>query len=576
MKYQLIEPTVAEDFIVERVLTNRGINKADVYHYLHTSEKDLNNPSLLDNIDDAVKLLISHIKKGSKMFLIPDVDVDGFTSSAIFINYLHKLFPFYVENNISYDLHTGKQHGIELEMIPDDVDIVVMIDASSNDYEQHRILKERGIDVLVIDHHEAPRISTDAIVVNNQLCNYPNKTLCGAGVVFKFISFIDKLLNLKYAEDFYDLTALGEIADVMDLRDFETRYIVSKGLDNITNPFFKSMVEKNSFSLKDKPTAEGVAFYIAPYINATIRVGTQEEKLLLFESMLTFKAEELIPSTKRGCKGQMETKVEQACRNCVNIKNRQQKAKDDALTKIEEIIETKKLYENKIIIVTLNDGDIDKRITGLVANQIAGKYNHPTLILSKTEKGFEGSARNVSQSSFENFKDFVLNSGYSLYAEGHQNAWGCGISEDKLEPFIDYSNKELMEYDFSADYKVDFIENSKTVSPYLISQIADLNWVWGQGIKEPFIAITNIHLTKNNFSLRGNGTKKLFVIQLPNGIELIKFGSSEEEYKSLYSEQGCVIIDVVGTASINEYNNKKIHQIIIEDYEVKSRMAYYF
>ena len=77
-------------------------------------------------------------------------------------------------------------------------------------------------------------------------------------------------------------------------------------------------------------------------------MGTQEETLILFESMLDYRGYELIPSTKRGCKGQQETRVEQACRNCTNIKNRQTKARDAALETIERIIEEKKLLDKKI------------------------------------------------------------------------------------------------------------------------------------------------------------------------------------------------------------------------------------
>ena len=80
-------------------------------------------------------------------------------------------------------------------------------------------------------------------------------------------------------------------------------------------------------------------------------MGTQEEKLILFESMLDYKAYELIPSTKRGFKNQVETRVEQACRNCTNIKNRQTKARDTALEIIEHIIEEKNLLENKILAI---------------------------------------------------------------------------------------------------------------------------------------------------------------------------------------------------------------------------------
>mgnify|MGYP006369542525 FL=1 len=75
------------------------------------------------------------------------------------------------------------------------------------------------------------------------------------------------------------------------------------GLKDIRNPFFVNMVDRNAYSLQGDITPIGVAFYIAPYVNATIRMGSQEEKRLMFESMLTHKAYIKIPSTKRGCKG---------------------------------------------------------------------------------------------------------------------------------------------------------------------------------------------------------------------------------------------------------------------------------
>lgn len=209
--------------------------------------------------------------------------------------------------------------------------MVIAPDSSSNDYEEHKILSEKGIDVLVIDHHEADQISQYACIINNQLCDYPTKSLSGVGMVYKFCSYIDELMNVDYADEFLDLVALGMIADMMDLRDFETKHLITRGLEHIRNPYFHGMIKKNEFSLRDGLTPIGIAFYIAPYINATIRMGTQDEKLMLFEAMLDFRGYEQISSTKRGCKGQLETRVEQACRNSVNIKSRQTKARDNML-----------------------------------------------------------------------------------------------------------------------------------------------------------------------------------------------------------------------------------------------------
>jgi single-stranded-DNA-specific exonuclease len=174
----------------------------------------------------------------------------------------------------------------------------------------HAALKQRGVDVLVIDHHEAEKVSENACVINNQLCDYPTKSLSGVGMVYKFCSYFDEKMGIHNADQFLDLVALGIIADVMPLTDFETKHLINLGIANVINPFFRTMAIKNEFSLKGNLTPFGVAFYIAPYINAVTRCGTDEEKLLLFESMLDFKAYQMIPSTKRGFKGTFETVVE--------------------------------------------------------------------------------------------------------------------------------------------------------------------------------------------------------------------------------------------------------------------------
>lgn len=307
----------------------------------------------------------------------------------------------------------------------------------SNDYEVHQQLKSKGIDVLVIDHHEADKISENACIINNQLCDYPTKSLSGVGMVYKFCSYVDELLNTDYANDYLDLVALGIVADMMDLRDFETRHLITRGLENIRNPYLKGMIDKQAYSLKDGITPIGIAFYIAPQVNATIRMGTQEEKLMLFESMLDHRGYELIPSTKRGCKGQQETRVEQACRNCTNIKNRQTKARDAALENIERIIKEKNLLNNKILAIKLDTFEADKNLTGLIANQLMAKYQRPVLLLNKVVNyeievseldgtvvnkvpiiSWEGSGRGYDKSKFDNLREFLKESGLVMYAEG--------------------------------------------------------------------------------------------------------------------------------------------------------------
>ena len=231
-----------------------------------------------------------------------------------------------------YRIHDGKQHGLLTETIPDDVKLVIAPDSSSNDYIQHEELHNRGIDVLVLDHHEAEKYSEYACVINNQMCDYPTKALSGAGVVYKFCCYLDSLVGTEYADDYLDLATTGIIADVMPLKDFEIRHIILKGMQGFRNPLLKTMVAKDEFHFGGKAlTPFNIAWYIAPYINAITRSGTEPEKKVVFESMIEFLAYQTVPSTKRGCKGQVETRVEQAVRTCTNVKNRQTKAKDSAI-----------------------------------------------------------------------------------------------------------------------------------------------------------------------------------------------------------------------------------------------------
>ena len=579
MEYQLIAPRIPLGRLltaVEQVLANRGIAPENVEHYLNTTDEDILSPMLIMNIEEGVKVLIRHIAQGDKVLIQIDSDCDGYTSAAALINYLNRLFPGFVQTNVYYRIHTGKQHGILLETIPNDVKLVIAPDSSSNDYEVHQQLKSKGVDVLVIDHHEADKISENAVIINNQLCDYPTKSLSGVGMVYKFCSYMDELLNVDYADDYLDLVALGMVADMMDLRDYETRHLITRGLENIRNPYFKGMVDKQAYSLKDGITPIGVAFYIAPYVNATIRMGTQEEKLMLFESMLDYRGYELIPSTKRGCKGQQETRVEQACRNCTNIKNRQTKARDAALENIERIIKEKNLLANKILTIKLDSFAADRNLTGLIANQLMAKYQRPVLLLNKTADGWEGSGRGYDKSKFDNLREFLKESQLVMYAEGHANALGVGITNNDFATFIDYSNRELAEFDFTPCYKVDFIFNGSDFRGKDIVEIAELKSLWGQGVDEPLVAIEHINVSAGNIVLMSPDKSPTLKITLPNGTSLIKFKSSQEEYEKLRSETGCITINVVGKCERNVWNGSVTPQIIIEDYEIVGEQKYYF
>ena len=222
MKYKLIKPINQNYSPIEQILTNRGIPLKQIPHYLNTADSDISPPQALgqDKLRAAAAQLIKKIQSNDYVLVIVDADCDGFTSAAILINYLHDLFPAWVENRLTYRVHDGKQHGLNdhiewiLKVVTDPLDkrkysLVIIPDAGSNDVKECTELKKHHISSIVLDHHLCDVENPDAIVINNQLSDYPNKDLSGAGVTWQFCRYLDKLLQINNADNYLDLVALG-------------------------------------------------------------------------------------------------------------------------------------------------------------------------------------------------------------------------------------------------------------------------------------------------------------------------------------------------------------------------------
>ena len=548
-------------------------------------------------------MLIKHINNNDKAFIIVDSDCDGYCSSAIFLNYLNRHFPHWIQNQVEYFMHDGKQHGLGDANIGDLIQrgfkLVICPDSASNDYEQHQALKEHGIDVLVLDHHEAEKVSEYACIINNQLCDYPTKSLCGGAVVYKFCCYIDKLMGTNYAIDYEDLTALALIGDMMNMKDFETHYLTKDGLQRIRNPFFQEMVTRQHYKLDNNMTPFGIAFYVVPYINAMTRSGTLEEKYLIFEAMLEWRADEMIPSTKRGFKGTFEKRVEQAGRTCFNVKSRQKKNQDASLENIENIITELGLLENKILVVPTEQEEVDKNLAGLIANQLASKYARPTLVLRRTEAPnkvievdendnlidmvdnettvvYEGSGRNYGKSRLENFRQFCNDTGLVVYAEGHASAFGVCIREENLQTFINKTNELLKDFDTTPCYFVDLEVTADQLNDNEVFAIGSNSDIWGQGLEEPLIAITNIRLTADDIHYMGEKKNTLKLTFPGRRTSMLKFNIKEEEKEILDPGSGAITITAIGKCSLNHYMGNVTPQVILEDFDIVKQTKWDF
>lgn len=573
MKYILRNTDIKENYL-ETLLKERKI--LDIPEYINPSIKSVLNPTYLLNMEIAAKLLLQHLTNNSKIFILPDSDQDGNTSAAIIWQYIKRIFP---NANLSFKIHNGKQHGLEDMMFLADSDykLVIVPDAGSNDFEYHKQLRDKGIDVIVLDHHDAEKLSDDALVVNNQLSpDYANKGLSGAGVVYKFCKYLDTICGVDYADDYLDLAAIGIIGDMMSLIPLENRYIITKGLKNIKNPFIKALVDKQAYSIGDtsKITPTSIAFYIAPLINALIRVGSTEEKEQMFKAFT--EGEQIVASTKRGAKGESETLGDQVARNCVNARSRQNRAKDKAIEQLEVKIFNDNLADNKIIIVEVDaHDDLDSTLTGLVAMQLTAKFKKPVIVARENKEGFlRGSARGMSKSGLKDLRQFFIESGFFEYAEGHASAHGVSILKNKISRFTEYANDKLKDINFNEGvYEVNFIRNGNSEDLYdLAMEIGAYNDLWGQGNPEPLIVTTDIYIKKSDIKLMGAAQDTLkFEV---NGVTFIKFKAENLINETMDKDN--IKITVIGKANLNAWGGRVSPQIFIEDFECEEGSIYDF
>lgn len=583
MKYRLIETNETLP-LVERVFWNRGVYPHQIRRYLNVREEDQHDPCLLANMEAGAKLLYKHIYKNNRVGVLIDVDADGYTSAALLINYLNKLFPSWVNNKLIYYFHSDKQHGLSDcvdEVIKSEVQLVVVPDAGGGDKEYTDKLLEHGIETLIIDHHHTTLEACGrAVVINNQLNDYPNPTLSGVGVVYKFCLYFDKLLCQHYAEYFKDLVAVGCIADLMPLTDYETLYYIRTGLQNINNPFLAEICKAQQYLIEKHGFLDpyAVGFYIAPLINATIRVGTMEEKQLLFEAMLETKGREEIPSTKRGHKGEMETRAEQAVRVCSSVKSRQTKIRDTNLQLIEDLMKERDLFKNKIVAVKLDGYDINRNILGLIANILMSKYQRPILLLNRVtdsetgEVSWAGSARNYAHSEITDLRNFLELLPEVEYATGHASAFGISIKDKDFNSFIERTNKMLEGMEFTPTYDVDFIFEDGDFDSSIIYEIDEMKPLWGQQFEEPWIAVKDIKITPANIQLLSQDKNPTIKITLPNGVVLMKFKATPAEFEKLCFPGRVSYIDIVGTCAVNTYMGNSTPQILIEEYNITSQL----
>lgn len=550
--------------ILGTVLENRGIK--DVERFLNPSISDVNHYSGLLDMDKAVQVFVEHEKKESRMVVIQDSDGDGWTSACATVGYIRRQFP-HVE--VEYLIHEERVNGLTEKMMSQisvlDVGLVIVPDAGSNDQTQIKELQEKGIDVIVLDHHaiEEDTVIEYGTIINPQLCldSYPNDQFSGVGITYKFLQALDDFYGLNGADEYLDLVAIGNISDSVNQTQPETRHYIYKGLSKIKNPFFKELVKKNA-DWADEIYPSLVSWQLVNHLNAIIRVGSMEEKLAVFRAMLGEEDTITRISKYRGIEREVtETLPEQAVRLCVNARSRQNRLKRKLLKEASQKVEEQRLDRNAFIILTLDK--IPSGFSGFLAGDIAGTYRRPTLVMSYYEEDntYNGSLRAYS-GGLQNVKSFLEETGLFNWVRGHEGAAGVSISAENLQVLDKVINKKL-QFEASENLiPVDFEISSKALTVDLIEEVASYERYFGKNCEPPSFAITGVEIDCS--TIQFSSIMKTMV----KGVELLSF-NIDKRLQDLAMDKKLVVVDIVGELGLNHFNGNITPQVKITAIDIK-------
>jgi single-stranded-DNA-specific exonuclease len=567
MNYKILNKNfnklTSEEFL-EKILQQRGVENAQ--HLLNVSEKDLCDTMDFINIKEGLNLFDYWVSRDDcHIHIIYDCDADGITSGTYMYNYIKKVNP---NINVTTSMNGGKTHGISIKEIPnvESINLLVVPDAGSSDLLCQNELNKKGIDILILDHHDFKPIERidskeegQTIIINNQDGSYKNKTLSGVGVCYKFCKEYDKGLGINYADDDIDLVAIGLVGDSSDIRNYETRFLVNEGLENIKNELIKQILYKTRVWDKEeikKVTIEDIGWKIAPQLNGTVREGTKEDRdlmlraingeqqkfeyqpkrkkkkrkhiLIPYKKVIKMKSFIIDKKHKRKFNARKKaydlfidpkppvkivTLQEEVARIMYNIKTRQTNKINKYMKILEEEI-NKKLKENdKIIVINSSKVIKENTYTGIVANKLANNYKRPCLVLKEKKDGFGGSGRNYSLNSIKDLKNELKNLNIFYLLEGHPNSFGIGINKDKINIMKKKFNEIHKDMKIEDTYLCDFEILSSKLKYNDILEIAKLKPLWGGDISCPLFVLPSVIVKAEQITRHSN--EKWNIIELP-------------------------------------------------------------
>ncbi len=408
---------------VARILAGRGHRTvAEAEAFLNPALRTLADPMELPGMEQAAARLWRAIRSRERIVLFGDYDVDGITSLAILVGVLGELgadvkpfLPHRIEEG--YGLTDAALQRCVKDLRPA---LVVAVDCGTTSVREVRWLREQGIDVVIVDHHEVPDVLPPATAMVNPHLAEGGAPLCSAGLAFKVAHALLKSVGERSMDlrDHLDLVALGTVADIAPLVG-DNRVLVRAGLARMAGTRNTGLRELMDVAGVEEAHTTDVAFRLGPRLNAAGRLGDAKAAL------------ELLTTRDRGRAGRLARELDESNRVRQQI---ERQTLDEAMAVAAEQFDPDHTHA-----LVLARRGWHLGVIGIVASRLQKHFWRPTFVIGIDDKGIgKGSGRSVEGchlvEGLRRCADNLLGFG------GHELAAGLNIHEDAVAPFAERLN----------------------------------------------------------------------------------------------------------------------------------------
>lgn len=550
------------DPLIARIIRNRDItDEKEITEYLYGGKEALHNPHLLKDADKAAEIIAEGIAEKKAMRIIGDYDIDGVNATYILLEGIRRCGGN-VDAAIPDRMKDGygiNEHLIE-QALSDRKELLITCDNGIAAINEINFAKEKGMTVVVTDHHEIPYCNTeqgkeflqsnaDAIVNPKQKdCLYPCKGICGAVVAWKLVQVLYERMDIpvEEADIFIENAGFATVGDVMDLTG-ENRILVKlglKALEHTKNPGMKALIAKNKLS--DKPlSAYHIGFVLGPCINASGRLDTAKRSLeLLLE--------------------RDEVKASALAGELVELNESRKYMTQQETQKALEQIGKEGREKDKVLVVYLPE--CHESLAGIIAGRIREAYQRPVFVLTRGEEGVKGSGRSIeAYSMFDKMTEVA-----ELFTKygGHPMAAGLSMREEDIDKLREQLNQkaELSEEDMAEVVRLDAVLPMSYFTVDTIRQLSVLE-PCGKSNTKPVFADRNIKVMRASIVGVNRNVLKLHLLDSKgNPVAGVYFGEVEKFLTFLSEKFGSEEVDAAMHGKENSIQFAAVYEPAVDTY----------